>query len=324
MIRYYLKGILSNIIRSCSCKYIVGGDNIKTLCVTSENVSFFNLSSNPIKLISKENTIFYFRECREHKDYRHFVLETLDKFYYIAKSKALNDNFDQYIPIKQSFAEAYVSSFKGYIELCIREYDLINKMKSISSVLEKKYFSIWDDNYCFTKDELECLGLQNFPTAFNDILPLFLLYMRSGTKGWKGRKGTFECYNACRSIGSAKVAQLLGAENIYTSAELIRLQIDNAQELGVLSNKAPGMRAMDVTAQPTPSLQRQLSTLNLIDVLCYQPDHWVNNYNIILDEDGKAVDVCAFDNDNGKTFFHLVILTFHVIMEDVLLLINKA
>ena len=48
-------------------------------------------------------------------------------------------------------------------------------------------------------------------------------------------------------------------------------------------------------------LQRELLNLNLLDVICNQPDHGPNNYNVYRTND--ACTVCAFDNDNEQTFF---------------------
>lgn len=296
-----IKNELRNIVRDISYNNIKIKD-IRSIDIDISNIYFFNLSSNPIKILSIQDSFFYFRECRKHKDFKSFVLESLNKFYHIAVHPVKNDNFEQIVPIRQFFSADYVAEFKQYIDACICKYDFIHKIKSLSIILEKVKFSIWEGNYIVSKENLNIIGLQDFPDKFQDILPLFLIYMRSGTTGWKGEKGSYECYNACRSIGSSKIAELLGAKSIYTSANLIRLKIGDIEEIGVLSNKAPGIRALDTKAAPTPSLQCQLSTLNIIDALCYQPDHWINNYNVVLDDNGKAVDVCAFDNDNGKTF----------------------
>lgn len=303
MLKSYIKHVIHSLEQLCGSHRLIINEDIESLDIDPNDVYFFNLSSNPIKILFLQKKFFYFRECREHKDFNSFVLESLDKFYHIATQPIRKDNFEQKIPIKQSFSSDYISCFKKYIDLCIKKYNFLNRIKALSYTLEQINFSIWDGNYFVSQEVLSKIGLHGFPYKFREILPLFLVYMRSGTHGWKGKIGTYDCYNACRSIGSAKVAELLGMKDIYASAKLIKLKVGNKEEIGVLSDKASGIRALDTDALPSPSLQRQLSNLALIDVLCYQPDHWINNYNIISDKEGMAIDVCAFDNDNSKTFY---------------------
>ncbi len=302
MIKYRIVDILYDIIRKCSTHQLITNGDIEQIKTSPESLSYFNLSSNPIIFISAQDSILYFRECRKHKDYVSFVKESIDKFFYMVKQPSKIDNFAQEIPISHSFSVEYVEGFKEYIDGCVREYNFVEKVSSISKILKRIRFSIWDGNYMVPQKELNDLGLNNFPHIYREILPLFLIYMRSGTNGWKGKAGTYECYNACRSIASAKIAELLEVQSIYTSARLVKLKVDKFHFVGVLSNKALGIRAMDSTVLPTPLLQEQLSILNVVDVLCCQKDHWVNNYNVVLDEDGTAIGVCAFDNDNDKTF----------------------
>lgn len=52
----------------------------------------------------------------------------------------------------------------------------------------------------------------------------------------------------------------------------------------------------------TPQHAQDLTTLNLIDAICYEKDHRPGNYHIVLDAQDKAVSICSFDNDSPWSF----------------------
>jgi hypothetical protein len=134
----------------------------------------------------------------------------------------------------------------------------------------------------------------------------FLWCMRSAAMNYpflgivRGKR--FSHFAAVRAVASGVVATALGLERLLTDAKFCLLNVrGGGQYLGILSPAAPGERMLHCGATPCGALQRELSDLFLLDVLCNQPDHGPNNYNVY--RRGDNLGVCAFDNDNPMTFF---------------------
>lgn len=89
---------------------------------------------------------------------------------------------------------------------------------------------------------------------------------------------------------------------MITTSELCRLEFENGTSLlGTISPAADGNRMLDADVLLNGSLQKELLNLSILDLICFQTDHGMNNYNICKRENEYAI--CAFDNDNPNTFF---------------------
>lgn len=114
-------------------------------------------------------------------------------------------------------------------------------------------------------------------------------------------------YNACSSLAEEKAAELLGLERLLTRSHFCRIRSDGGEELvDTMASFAEGVdvRVLKDTCQEvfTPELAREVSNWNVIYAICYGKDHRPRNYNIVLNEEGKAVLVCSFDNDFSWSF----------------------
>lgn len=82
---------------------------------------------------------------------------------------------------------------------------------------------------------------------------------------------------------------------------------DNTPLLGSMSAIAEGIGFWDykknINYSFTPSLLRDLSNLEILDTICFEPDHGANNYMLKVGDNGKIIHICAFDNDNPRDFF---------------------
>ena len=102
-------------------------------------------------------------------------------------------------------------------------------------------------------------------------------------------------------------------ESLITTAQWCRLEIEGRESIfGVLSDAAPGIRMCDGGWVKEGSLQRSLMNLNILDIICYQPDHGPNNYTVITEAVGRGM-ICAFDNDNPYTFFPCPIVSMSLV-----------
>jgi hypothetical protein len=114
------------------------------------------------------------------------------------------------------------------------------------------------------------------------------------------KEGRVEVLNATKSLASYRIAKLFNMQNLIVNTRWAKVTTEHGETFGVICDEAAGKRALDCWVKITPSLQRELSDLNVLDAICYQRDHGPNNYNIWFDENDAHI--CAFDNDNPTTF----------------------
>ena len=294
------------IFRIASKELRIDEESLEEIHVNEKNVNYFSLSSNTIKIIKQNEKTYYFRECLKHGSREEFVHEQIERFFKYAVNNSELDNFDQVVQIQTHFSDNVLNSFRKVILECEKRRGFYNQILTTDMWVEIWGFSIWSGNTCLKSIQLHKIGLDVDIEKFNEILPYFVWYMRGVSYSYRlnsfVKKNHYETFNACRSILSWEIAKLFNCEKLFTSSKMVRLYIDDEVSIGVLSEKAPGKRALDVNIESNTSLQRLLTILNVIDAICYQKDHYANNYNIIVNNH-KVSGVCAFDNDNQFAFF---------------------
>lgn len=286
----------------------------ETIEKKKEEISCFSLSSNIIKIFEHNGKKCFFRECKKHLKFKDYVDETIDEFYSIAATKTELINFDQRNPIQDCFSNSEISELKKHIDKCKAKPNFYKKIKKLDAVLKNSSFDIWSGKISIPREKLEEAGLSSCPQNLNSIFVFFLTFLEKSVRNYKFHIfvsiGDYESFSACRSIATYKFAKILGVERLVASAKIIRLLVDGKSYYGVASPMVDGKRAFDCSYNITPLLQRELVILHVLDSLCIQPDHWVNNYNIIANEHKEAESVCAFDNDCNWTFFPWMNISF--------------
>lgn len=134
-------------------------------------------------------------------------------------------------------------------------------------------------------------------------------FLDKGLRIWKynSNKYRYQTYNACSSLAEEKMAELLGLDRLLTRSFFCRVQVDGGKEMvGTMASFADGIGFREIQDMYqvvfTPELCKELTNLNIIDVICYEKDHCPRNYNIVLNEEGQAISICSFDNDTSWSF----------------------
>lgn len=308
-----MKNYIRQMIYQFMRKYI--DETAITACeikLDRNDVSFFNLSTNPILSFSYDGEIWYFRECPQilKKD-AYWSKAMVDFFDSLDRLHISKEHFLQDIPICIDFDEAKIAEFQRYVCRKFQEKDFQQMLENVDRI-SHNYFSIWEKQ---TYDMIffEHYSMGDLPESCRDIAVYFLWNMRAVADNYRnqhimhGNKYSF--FNASKSMATQIVAEEIGLAELITSSKWCRvITDDDTVRFGVLSASAPGHRMVDVNMKPSPSLQKALLNLNLLDVICYQPDHGPNNYNVYTDMQGDCR-ICAFDNDNVKTFFPFMTVT---------------
>lgn len=298
--------ILKNkiILLLCNKKIDLDRMTIPTVEIGKEDVFYFPLSSNSIKILKIQGQSFFFRPCRKNKGLNEHIDNAINSFLEMVGGKILLENFLQKIDFCIQLSEQEVHVLADYLNQRKSERDFYLKIKNIKHELEAIHFSLWNNPDSVSNVTLAHLGLDNFPHSVQKIQPIFLTYMAneiSHYSNYSANSHKYDTFGASRSIASFIVAKHLNVAHIYAEARLIKLNIAGNEEFGVLSPKVAGTRSMDTEINVSPELHAELTNLNIVDAICFQKDHNTNNYNI--DPNQSENIVCAFDNDNPTTFF---------------------
>lgn len=272
-----------------------------------EELSFFSLSTNSIISFEHEGDLWYFRECPCIVPAEAYWPEVIDRFFDSLDRLGISDrHFSQAIPIRIDFEREEKASFRKYIESKRSDKAFRKALQNADRISRRMAFSVWE-NQKYDSGFFDAFALYDLPEKCRDIAVYFLWNMRTAAANFRVRSlvrgKRYSHFAAVRATASRIVAEELNLEHLITPTKWCRLIVDDGCVLfGAVSPSAPGRRMRDVAITPQPSMQRELLCLNILDVICNQTDHGPNNYNVLVEEDGRC-SICAFDNDNAKTFF---------------------
>lgn len=276
---------------------------IRSISVPEKDLSYFSLQVNLITVFPQNGVLVWFRQMNRHLDWGEYLKRSLDLFYTIVSKPQFVDDKRKYM-CRTDFTKDEIQLFKEYISN--KDFvEFAKLMRPMSTSREKYKFSI--QHNCVVSDEFKLgTGMSDIPLTLNEMLPMFYTYMRSVSIEYKNNiwvpKGYHHSFNASRQVASYLLAKSLKCEELYVESSIVKLIVDGIERIGVLCSNASGVQATRCRATVTPSLYHSLCNLHVIDALCYQEDHWLQNYNILTNENGCAVSVCAFDNDYSTTF----------------------
>ena len=286
----------------------------KNIETSKDKIVYFFLSSNPIIAVKNKDKYSYFRECISIDDDKAYIQRKVRLFFeYIACNEFEKIGMNQRIPVNTVFSKADILKFKQYLKQNYSKKNYVTEFKKLVKNFNKNEFSIWNECFKVNEDVLARIGYKLLDKELFDIAVYFVLYLkailnlRDSYKTVKGQSHSF-C-NAVRCVSTMIVAKNLGLEKLVCSTEMCRLKIGNEIFYGIISEAAPGNRAREKEVKASPELKRDLVNLHILDVICLQPDHGPNNYNIDYDNFGRA-SICAFDNDNPRTFFPINSIKF--------------
>lgn len=278
------------------------GNRVETVhCNKSDLENRFGIhhltAQNPIRVIKPAG---YFRECRKH--------EKVD----IYLQKAASEFFNEILPAMPNMTSVWGGGKSDYQVIV----DLLGNKKTIERFL--KMGSSDDMNsplMRFHKKGEYCqLGLETIQGAYDDyLIHTFVWYMRSHVDAYKsskfGVRNKWQTYYASRGIATYQFSRLLKLEGMIPETRYVNLEVENGRSrFGSFMDVAEGIHydnycKSDASHIITPALQRRLLMLNLLDCLTYEKDHRLNNYNVVIDKEGYATGVCAYDNDSPLVFF---------------------
>ncbi len=280
--------------------------DVAEISLKQNEVSYFSLSTNTVISFNHGGNTFYFRECPRVYAFRDYYIEAINAFFQGLGHQGISkEHFKQEIPIRLEFSETETARFKSYIGAKTESKGFIKALSQADKVAAGLGFSIWEKQ-AYDQSFFESFGIGDLERELYDIAVYFLWNMRAVASNYRTLKivhsKRYSYFAAVRSVASKITAEEIGLGDMISDVRFCRISLDNGKVLfGVLSTAAPGNRMADIKPQAHCSLQKALTDLNFLDVLCYQPDHGRNNYNV--QNKNGLYSVCAFDNDNPRSFF---------------------
>ena len=276
------------------CKYLLVpksrfafSSSLKTInCSSNEIEILSNTSNNVIRIQTAEGNL-YFRECKRHKEIHEYVSESMDFYYTRLKPEHIEDR--DFIKNKLTCK----SNFKKFVNMGMTN----DKLSGIYR------FCMGEGAHCIGLDGMSP-DMEERVKGFAQFIwgDLFAYQLNSGLK-----IGEYQTYGAVRSIATYRMSKLLGLNGLIPKTECANLFIDGEFAcFGTVMEEAVGfsVEAMDEEKKAelsSPTLQRLLNNLNLLDVFCLEKDHRPGNYHVVAAE-GKITGVSAFDNDSPNSF----------------------
>lgn len=289
-----LKKQIKNLLLPFACKTVLAPKSflqplseVRHISCSRQDIFVMANTSNNVIRINLNGEYLYFRECKIHKQIYRYVSDLID-YYYCAICPDLNDD-------------------KIFVKNALSDKSNFSKFVGMGMTNDKTSGAY---QFCMGNGG-EHIGISGATPSQEERLKdlvqfiwgdLFAYTLNSGV-----RKGCYQTYNAVRCIAFSQIADFLNIRDMIPKTEYAMLCVDDGTSLfGTVMEEAPGicMEKMSVESREkasSPSLQRALNNLNLLDVICFEKDHRAGNYNVTFKGD-KAYSVVAFDNDSPNSF----------------------
>lgn len=259
--------------------------------IKADSVKFYADTPNTIIRFTSGEGEGYFRECRKHSLPKQFL-------------KELFGDYCQYVFVNEN-SEECLMILNGFLD-DTRGWKLFYKMGEGTARFSRI------TRFRKTKD-YHIIGFrEGLPSWFYGQL-LQLVQFSWGPimehRYCRGLdKGSYQTFNSSKSIVSKLIADYFSVGDLVPRTYYAKLVFDGRQRVGVVVEPAAGidpeLLERKLTVQEvSPVLQKNLLSLWVIDMVCYQKDHRPGNYFIGKCGDSSYSRISAFDNDCPMTLF---------------------
>lgn len=286
---YFFMGILNRthqpkntdtIINEISCKH----SSVKMLS-----------SSSVVLHIETDDVDGFFFECRKHTDIKKYVKAFIDD-YFLLYCEDYPEKDDDKTFILNSLKKP--ENFKKFITMGSKLYNVQSGCMSFLNTGDGTAVGLETQN----EDTNRIKRLQKFVGQYA------WCQLNSYNANKYIRKNSLQTQEANVASATLKIAKLLNLDYLIPESHYTTLNIVDKKSLfGFFVKTADGCSILPYTSEErkskiTPSLQYDLTNLNVLDVITYEQDHSPNNYNVIIDDSGLVTGIRAFDNKGNGTF----------------------
>lgn len=273
--------------------------------LTAEAIGYAPLSTTPVAAVTHGGKTSFFRECAPRETRNQWLCRSISRFFEVVeRTDATLMRQKPYISL--TFSPESVALFRQYLTRKQGQKAFSAAMRRADRVAQSHRFSIWEptDAEAVTAD----FGMADVPRECRDLALYFAQYM-SGAAAMRRTRGVVcgrahDLFAAGKAVATRLVAEKVGLAELIPPTAFCKIKMPNGESrFGVLSAQAPGERLCEMQSVPDIAFRAALTDLELLDALCFQPDHGANNCTVST-RAGK-IRLCAFDNDHPSTFLPL-------------------
>lgn len=241
----------------------------------------------------KGGGVYFFRECEENLPVKKYISEFTD-FYFSCfyKDKLLAEEYKQKV-------------FKS----------LENKNNLVKLIeMAKKYScKMFYQQGLLNDKNPKIIGIEGFdsPEDINRIrqfLQFALIKLSVYSRNPFFSKNRVRASSSSKIIAYKTIADTIHCGDYSADSEYCFLKINGDKKVfGTLMSEVGGVFGYDYPKEElkeklTPQFQKNLLNLNVLDYLCCMRDHTMYNYKIQVDDDGRFISACCFDNNEEGAF----------------------
>lgn len=236
----------------------------------------------------------YFRECRKHREPHAYLNEIIsDYFKFVShchNSEILELEMKRYLSDNDNLNKLLRMGVKNDPKSRIAKFFQNPGHSSVIGIPDKHSNEL----------DKELVDLLQF--LWGEILTYNMCI--------KYKMGEYQTFNTNRQIATYQLARMLKIEYLIPTTRYVRIVFpDGKEKIGTLMDVAPGILPEklqnDIRQKIDPMLQKKMSELCLLDLICRQTDHRPGhdgNYCVSFNNYGLVNAVQAFDNDAPTSF----------------------
>lgn len=276
-------------VSSCRC---VLPEEIDSMSLSKKDVDYNFRNTNNLLFISHLDKKYVFRATKRHLPIKDYLRNAFSEFLFLTDYR---------------FESFQIESIIGSPRDLLRFWFMGTKDAPRSRI--SRFFS---------EHNPQLVGIQSVSEADWEGVELFLNYIWSEIYSHR-MTSIFDKWQSCSAakiLAQKACAEVLGVGNLICGCRFVRLKIDETEFLGTIQPFVPGIktnRTLESKLQTimSPVLQKELTTLNILDYINYEKDHRPGNYMVVLDDNGKGASLVAYDNDSPMCFFPNPLSAFH-------------
>lgn len=236
-------------------------------------------STNNVIVFNHGGEKYYFRECKKHVS-EDRLIESIFLDWEVLTNTSHSFVIDNLRNRKAFLDMGIMNDVDSNLYQYFRDYNpvVLGFDSNVTNVINKEYFDTFI-NY-----------------AWSEIL------------SWKinDASAPLQMTSANRILCQERIYKLFDVDRLICHSEPVTI-IGCLEHKGIMMKSAFGVNPIKLSVEfkrksATPLLHKELTILNVMDVLCYERDHRPGNYNVLLDDYERMTSVQAFDNDSVLTF----------------------
>lgn len=262
--------------------------------ICQENEKPMYVAASNIFYIHTKNIKGYLRAVCRHTSYKKSVLDAIETWYsfihpeqtveYAVIKKTLSNR-----PCRKKFFDM------GYFD------NPYSRARHFYETKDTTIVGIITPHYLVKGTEEWKVFIRNIHDLLRYVRNVMVRYRRNQGGG------QWEFSGVNRQMATEAIAKMIGLDYMIPHSEWAVVSYQDQVLYGLLMSVAEGENSEGISGEnsraiASPMMQRDLTSLNMLDAITFERDHRPGNYNIVIGDDGRVSRIAVFDNDAEMTF----------------------